>query len=138
MSPPANDRVPKIGLARTWAVLGILARHLWPKGEIGLRSRVVVALVLLVLAKVANVYVPLLYKHAVDALGEPAAQGRGADRPDPGLWRGARAGAGLRRNPRRHLRAGVAARRSAISPSKSSAISMRCRCASISSARPAA
>ena len=74
MSPPANDRVPKLGLARTWAVLGILSRHLWPKGETGLRIRVVVALGLLILAKVVNVYVPLLYKHAVDALGEPTAQ----------------------------------------------------------------
>jgi ABC-type transport system involved in Fe-S cluster assembly fused permease/ATPase subunit len=74
MSPPTNDRIPAIGLGRSWAVLGILARHLWPKGEFGLRSRVVVAMVLLVLAKVANVYVPLLYKYAVDALGEPKAQ----------------------------------------------------------------
>jgi ATP-binding cassette subfamily B protein len=47
---------------------------LWPKGETGLRCRVVVALVLLVLAKVVNVYVPILYKHAVDALGGTAAQ----------------------------------------------------------------
>ena len=33
-----------------------------------------VALGLLIPAKVVNVYVPLLYKHAVDALGEPTAQ----------------------------------------------------------------
>ncbi len=56
------------------AVLSILGRHLWPKGEWTLRARVVVALVLLVLAKVANVYVPLLYKQAVDALGTAQAQ----------------------------------------------------------------
>ncbi len=74
MSPPVNDRIPRIGASRTWAVVGLLTRHLWPKGEFGLRSRVVVAMVLLVLAKVTNVYVPILYKHAVDALGEPAAQ----------------------------------------------------------------
>jgi ABC-type transport system involved in Fe-S cluster assembly fused permease/ATPase subunit len=74
MSPPTNVRVPKLSLARTWAVLGTLGRHLWPKGETGLRCRVVVALVLLVLAKVVNVYVPILYKHAVDALGGTAAQ----------------------------------------------------------------
>jgi ABC-type transport system involved in Fe-S cluster assembly fused permease/ATPase subunit len=74
MSPPANDRVPEIGASRTWAVIAIMGRHLWPKGEIGLRVRVAVAMVLLVLAKVTNVYVPILYKHAVDALGEPAAQ----------------------------------------------------------------
>ena len=74
MSPPANDRVPEMGASRTWAVVAIMGRHLWPKGEIGLRIRVAVAMVLLILAKVTNVYVPILYKHAVDALGEPAAQ----------------------------------------------------------------
>jgi ATP-binding cassette subfamily B protein len=74
MSPPGNDRPPTIGLGRSWAVLAILARHLWPKGEWGLRTRVAVALALLVLAKIANVYVPILYKHAVDAFGTPQAQ----------------------------------------------------------------
>jgi ATP-binding cassette subfamily B protein len=59
---------------RTWGVIAILGRHLWPNGEPGLRARVIVALVLLVVAKVTNVYVPLLYKDAVDALGTPAAQ----------------------------------------------------------------
>ena len=74
MSPPGNDSVPKLSASRTWAVVGTMARHLWPIGETGLRGRVVVAMVLLVLAKVTNVYVPILYKHAVDALGEPMAQ----------------------------------------------------------------
>ena len=74
MSPPGNGRVPKLSASRSWAVVGILARHLWPIGETGLRVRVVVAMVLLVLAKITNVYVPILYKQAVDALGEPAAQ----------------------------------------------------------------
>jgi ATP-binding cassette, subfamily B, heavy metal transporter len=74
MSPPAPDGVPKLGLARTMAVLRVVGRHLWPKGEVGLRCRVVVAMVLLVVAKVTNVYVPVLYKQAVDALGESATQ----------------------------------------------------------------
>ena len=55
------------------AVLRVVGRHLWPT-DAGLRWRVVVAMVLLVAAKVTNVYVPVLYKHAVDALGEPTAQ----------------------------------------------------------------
>jgi ATP-binding cassette, subfamily B, heavy metal transporter len=63
-----------IDLGRSWAVLAILGKHLWPKDEWGLRSRVIVALLLLVLAKVTNVYVPILYKHAVDALSDPRAQ----------------------------------------------------------------
>jgi len=74
MSLTAKDGVPKLGLRRSWAVLRVVGRYLWPEGETALRCRVVVAIVLLVVAKVTNVYVPVLYKHAVDALGEPATQ----------------------------------------------------------------
>ena len=74
MSPPADHRLPAIDPDRSWAALRILGRHLWPKGEWGLRCRVVIAGVLLVLAKVTNVYVPLLYKHAIDAFGDPRVQ----------------------------------------------------------------
>jgi ATP-binding cassette, subfamily B, heavy metal transporter len=74
MSLAAKHGVPKLGLRRTGAVLRVVGQHLWPKGETGLRCRVVVAMALLIVAKVTNVYVPVLYKHAVDALGEPAAQ----------------------------------------------------------------
>ena len=74
MSLAAKHGVPKLGLRRTGAVLRVVGHHLWPKGETGLRCRVVVAMVLLIVAKVTNVYVPVLYKHAVDALGEPTAQ----------------------------------------------------------------
>ena len=74
MSLAAKDGVPKLGLRRTWAVLRVVGHYLWPAGETGLRCRVVVAMALLVVAKVTNVYVPVLYKHAVDALGEPTAQ----------------------------------------------------------------
>jgi len=74
MSHPGPDGIPKVDGPRAWGVIKILGRHLWPVDEIALRARVVVALVLLVVAKVTNVYVPLLYKDAVDALGTPAAQ----------------------------------------------------------------
>ena len=74
MSLAAKHGVPKLGLRRTGAVLRVVGQHLWPKGETGLRCRVVVAMVLLIVAKVTNVYVPVLYKYAVDALGEPTAQ----------------------------------------------------------------
>ncbi|MBT5300252.1 MAG: ABC transporter ATP-binding protein/permease [Rhodospirillaceae bacterium] len=42
--------------------------YLWPANEWTLKARVVVAVVLLILAKIANVVVPIFYKHAVDAL----------------------------------------------------------------------
>ena len=74
MSLATKDGVPKLGLRRSWAVLRVVGRYLWPEGETTLRCRVVVAMVLLVVAKLTNVYVPVLYKQAVDALGEPAAQ----------------------------------------------------------------
>ncbi len=45
-----------------------LMPYMWPKGEPVARLRVASAVVLLVLAKVATVYIPLVYSHAVDAL----------------------------------------------------------------------
>ncbi|MDP6896845.1 MAG: ABC transporter ATP-binding protein/permease, partial [Rhodospirillales bacterium] len=48
--------------------------YIWPKDAWSLRARVLLALVLLVLAKIANVAVPMFYKHAVDSLNEPKAE----------------------------------------------------------------
>ncbi|MBO1075788.1 ABCB family ABC transporter ATP-binding protein/permease [Roseomonas marmotae] len=50
------------------STLRTLAPYLWPRGEPGLRARVVIALVLMVVAKGANVLVPIVYARAVDAL----------------------------------------------------------------------
>ncbi|MEQ9812975.1 MAG: ABC transporter ATP-binding protein/permease [Azospirillaceae bacterium] len=53
-----------------------LIPYLWPKGERGMRARVVIALAFLVLSKIATVYTPLFFGNAVDALspaGEAAA-----------------------------------------------------------------
>jgi ATP-binding cassette subfamily B protein len=55
--------------------LATLAPYLWPPGETGLRIRVVVALVFLVLAKAANVVVPLALARAVDALSPQSGAG---------------------------------------------------------------
>jgi ATP-binding cassette subfamily B protein len=49
-----------------------LVPYLWPGGRLDLRLRVTAALVFLVLAKVANVYVPLILRGAVDALSPQA------------------------------------------------------------------
>src|SRR5215831_19885759 len=45
-----------------------LAPYLWPRDSFELRARVVLALAFLLAGKLVNIYVPLLYKHAVDAL----------------------------------------------------------------------
>jgi ABC-type transport system involved in Fe-S cluster assembly fused permease/ATPase subunit len=55
--------------------LKTLAPYLWPVGRGDLKVRVVIALVLLTAAKVINVYVPFLYKHAIDALAPAKAGG---------------------------------------------------------------
>jgi ATP-binding cassette subfamily B protein len=50
------------------ATLRTLLPYLWPRGEAGLRWRVVLSLLCLLIAKLGTVYVPILYKRAVDAL----------------------------------------------------------------------
>ena len=61
---PAAEEAPQNHL-RT---LRKLLPYLWPRGRADLRIRVVIALALLAAAKVTIVYVPFLYKAAVDAL----------------------------------------------------------------------
>ncbi len=50
------------------ATIRSLLPYLWPEGDIGARARVVLALGLLILAKLATVAVPLVYGRTVDAL----------------------------------------------------------------------
>ncbi|MDJ0685727.1 MAG: ABC transporter ATP-binding protein/permease [Alphaproteobacteria bacterium] len=50
--------------------LATLAPYLWPRGALDVKARVVLALAALAMAKVANVWVPLFYKDAVDTLSE--------------------------------------------------------------------
>jgi len=54
------------------ATLRTLLPYLWPPDRPGLKARVVVALLCLLAAKAAVVYVPLLYKQAIDELGRGA------------------------------------------------------------------
>jgi len=51
-----------------WGALRTLIPYLWPPGNIDLKMRVVLALSFLVIAKVANVFVPILLKRAVEIL----------------------------------------------------------------------
>ena len=69
--PPASSFGPAATTSQRghFQTLLTLAPYLWPRGETGLRVRVVIALVLMVLAKAANVLVPIAYARAVDALG---------------------------------------------------------------------
>ena len=52
----------------TFATIRSLLPYLWPRNDRAAHVRVVLAVGCLVLAKVATVYIPLVYSHAVDAL----------------------------------------------------------------------
>jgi ATP-binding cassette subfamily B protein len=61
--------IPPSPLDRSaWRTIVDLLPYLWPKGEGGTRARVVLATAFLIAAKIATVYVPLIYSRAVDAL----------------------------------------------------------------------
>ncbi|TPX35214.1 hypothetical protein SmJEL517_g02340 [Synchytrium microbalum] len=51
-----------------WAIIKELSAYLWPKGEWGIRTRVVLAFSLLIGGKLLNIYVPIFFKHTIDAL----------------------------------------------------------------------
>ncbi|MFD4841033.1 ABCB family ABC transporter ATP-binding protein/permease [Achromobacter sp. NPDC058515] len=64
------DAQPKKGGG--FSTLRTLFPYLWPPGRTGLKVRVAAALLCLFAAKAATVYVPLLYKQAIDELGKGA------------------------------------------------------------------
>src|ERR1700710_2599709 len=61
---PASLRVER----STSQTIVSLLPYLWPVGNTGARIRVAVALVFMLLSKVATVYVPVLYGRIVDSL----------------------------------------------------------------------
>jgi ATP-binding cassette subfamily B protein len=65
LAPPADQKKPTRG---SWSTILSLLPYLWPKNEFGLRVRLVLATVAMLLAKVATVYVPIPYAEAVDRL----------------------------------------------------------------------
>ena len=62
--------------ASGWATIRRVAPYMWPEGENGIKARVVIAMAMLLLAKLIAVGTPLLYKAAVDNL-VPADAGAG-------------------------------------------------------------
>ena len=60
--------VAEKGATGGWRALRSLLPYLWPIGAPSLRLRVVLAMALLVAARVASVFIPVFYARAVDAL----------------------------------------------------------------------
>lgn len=73
-SPDNNMQTPPKGDGRRKGPIRALLPYVWPQGMWSIRMRVLGALLALAGSKIANVYVPLIYKQAVDMLsGEAAA-----------------------------------------------------------------
>ncbi len=69
-----NDHAPEE--ARGWHTIRRVAPYLWPEGDPSARLRVVIALVALVLSKVATVTTPFFFREAVDLLAPEAEAAR--------------------------------------------------------------
>ncbi|WP_428488473.1 ABCB family ABC transporter ATP-binding protein/permease [Rhodopila sp.] len=66
-APAALPASLQVGRSSLQTVISLLP-YLWPAGSVGARIRVVTAILFMLLAKVASVYVPLIYARLVDAL----------------------------------------------------------------------
>jgi ATP-binding cassette subfamily B protein len=65
MAPPSSGGKNPRG---SWSTVFSLMPYLWPKNEPVLRLRLILASIAMLIAKIATVYVPILYSHAVDRL----------------------------------------------------------------------
>jgi ATP-binding cassette, subfamily B, heavy metal transporter len=67
VAAPIGNKPSEVGLRQELKAVRGLFPYLWP-GEWELRGRVILSIAFLIAAKLVNVYVPLLYKGAIDAL----------------------------------------------------------------------
>lgn len=72
--PDHGRRGSRLTARLDFSALGSLMPYLWTANPFELRARRVLALILLIGAMLANVYLPILYKGAVDALDAEAGQ----------------------------------------------------------------
>ena len=77
----ASDVTPGSGVRQSgeqrmqdMQIIRRLIPNIWPKGDISTKSRVVIALTLLVAGKLLNVQVPFFFKSIVDSLNIPVAE----------------------------------------------------------------
>ncbi len=70
MTPPSgSSTLPPRARRIQWRTLRTVLPYVWPADDWGIRGRVLFAMCALIGAKVTNVYVPVIYRDAVDVLG---------------------------------------------------------------------
>ncbi len=72
MAPVSTADGAKKPARGSWSTIISLLPYLWPKNETGLRVRLILASIFMLLAKVATVYVPIPYAEAVNRLSAHA------------------------------------------------------------------
>ncbi|KAI8850152.1 P-loop containing nucleoside triphosphate hydrolase protein [Chytridium lagenaria] len=66
---PAVKPNPETGsFEADWRIISDMTKYIWPKGQYSIKARVILAVSLLVGGKLLNVYVPVFFKHIIDAL----------------------------------------------------------------------
>jgi ABC-type transport system involved in Fe-S cluster assembly fused permease/ATPase subunit len=74
MTPPSTASIDS-STRSDWQTIRTLLPYLWPAGDMKSRTRVVLAMLSMVIAKFAVIYVPILYGRAVDSLPDLANAG---------------------------------------------------------------
>jgi len=80
MTPPSAPST-EAKTRSDWATIRTLLPHLWPAGDTGSRVRVVLAMLSMLTAKIAVIYVPILFGEAIDSLPALAEAGPAAALP---------------------------------------------------------
>jgi ABC-type multidrug transport system fused ATPase/permease subunit len=70
---PTDAALSKEQRVSGWRVIRRVAPYLWPDDKLWVKQRVVIALAMLLIAKIVAVGTPLLYARAVDALSDAGA-----------------------------------------------------------------
>ncbi|XP_054716031.1 iron-sulfur clusters transporter ABCB7, mitochondrial-like [Uloborus diversus] len=71
---------------RGWTIVKKMLSYIWPKDKPEIRRRVVIALGLLIGAKLLNIEVPFLFKHAVDFLNTQTGENLNLDSPSSTIF----------------------------------------------------
>ena len=133
MTSDATETTKATGLG--WGALRRFLPYLWPKGEPALKARVVVAVLLVFVAKAATLIMPFAYKAAIDRMSAGnGAGGRARDRAGRRLCRRPLRRRAVRQSAQRHLRAGrpgcrAPARRDRVPPHPRSVAALPSRAA---------
>jgi ABC-type transport system involved in Fe-S cluster assembly fused permease/ATPase subunit len=65
---PIPELHPQTGSRNDWQTICNLLPYLWPMGEIGLKVRVICAMIFLIFAKTTNLAIPIFFKQIIDSL----------------------------------------------------------------------